>query len=231
LKALDADLIGLQEVDVHWDKRSDWLDTIAELAARLGMYPAFAPIYDFDPPADGQPRRQYGVGVLSRFPLVRVENHPITRLSTQDPNPVPAPAPGFLEVEVDVLGRRLHLYCTHLDYRGDPTVRRMQVADTLAILAQDRSTDLQILVGDFNAEAGAPELGGLWTRLTDSWTAAAKTTGGPNTYPAVAANKRIDFVTVGTGLTVRSAEVPAEVPLADAASDHRPTIAHLSFRR
>ncbi|MGZ0150996.1 glycoside hydrolase family 3 N-terminal domain-containing protein [Kribbella sp. WER1] len=230
LKALDADIIGLQEVDVHWDKRSDWLDTIAELAAKLGMYPAFAPIYDFDPPAAGQPRRQYGVGVLSRFPLLNVQNHPITRLSTQDPNPVPAPAPGFLEVEVAVRGRRVHVYCTHLDYRGDPTVRRLQVADTLQILAQDPSTDLQILVGDFNAEATAPELGGLWTRLTDSWTAAAKTTGGPSTYPAVAADKRIDFVTVGAGFTVRRAAVPAEVPLAEAASDHRPMIADLSFR-
>ncbi|MEV0789831.1 glycoside hydrolase family 3 N-terminal domain-containing protein [Kribbella sp. NPDC050459] len=231
IKALDADIVGLQEVDVHWGDRSQWLDTIAELAGKLGMYPAFAPIYDLDPAADGQPRRQYGVGVLSRFPVVRVENHPITRLSTQDPNPVPAPAPGFLEVQVDVRGRRLHVYCTHLDYRGDPTVRRMQVADTVRILSQDRRQDLQILVGDFNAEAAAPELSGLWTRLTDSWTAAPETVGGPNTYPAVAAVKRIDFVTVGKGLSVRSAEVPAEVPVAEAASDHRAIVAHLSFRR
>jgi beta-glucosidase-like glycosyl hydrolase/endonuclease/exonuclease/phosphatase family metal-dependent hydrolase len=231
IKALDADIVGLQEVDVHWGARSQWLDTIAELAGKLGMYPAFAPIYDLDPPTAGQPRRQYGVGVLSRFPLVRVENHPITRLSTQDPNPVPAPAPGFLEVEVDVRGRRLHVYCTHLDYRADPTVRQLQVADTLRILAQDHRTDLQILVGDFNAEASAPELSGLWTRLRDSWTAAGETVGGPNTYPAVAASKRIDFVTVGQGLTVRSAEIPAEVPVAEAASDHRAIIAHLSFRR
>jgi beta-glucosidase-like glycosyl hydrolase/endonuclease/exonuclease/phosphatase family metal-dependent hydrolase len=229
LKALDADVIGLQEVDVHWGDRSQWLDTIAELAAKLGMHPAFAPIYDLDPPAAGQPRRQYGVGVLSRFPLVRTENHSITRLSTQDPNPVPAPAPGFLEAELDVRGRRLHVYCTHLDYRADPSVRSAQVADTLKILAADRRKDLQILVGDFNAEANAPELGGLWTRLTDAWTAAGWTTGGPNTYPAVDAVKRIDFVTVGAGLRVRSAEVPPEVPVEQAASDHRPMLADLSF--
>jgi endonuclease/exonuclease/phosphatase family metal-dependent hydrolase len=143
---------------------------------------------------------------------------------------VPAPAPGFLEAELDVRGRRLHVYCTHLDYRGDPSVRLAQVADTVKILAADRRKDLQILVGDFNAEATAPELAGLWTRLTDSWTAAGSTTGGPNTYPAVAATKRIDFVTVGAGLRVRKAEVPAEVPVAEAASDHRPMIADLSFR-
>ena len=230
LKALDADVIGLQEVDVHWDARSQWLDTLAELATKLGLHSAFAPIYDFEPPAAGQPRRQYGVGLLSRFPLIRTENHSITRLSTQDPNPVPAPAPGFLEAELDVRGRRLHVYCTHLDYRADPSVRQLQVADTLKILAQDRKKDLQVLVGDFNAEASAPELAGLWTRLTDAWTAAGSTTGGPYTYPAVAATKRIDFVTVGTSLKVLRAEVPAEVPVAEAASDHRPMIADLAFR-
>lgn len=229
LKALDADVIGLQEVDVHWDARSEWRDTLAELAAKLGMHAGFAPIYDFDPPAAGQPRRQYGVGVLSRFPLVRTENHPITRLSTQDPNPVPAPAPGFLEAEIDVRGRRVHVYCTHLDYRADPSVRAAQVRDTVKILARDRRKHLQIMTGDFNAEANAPELAGLWTRLTDSWTAAGTTTGGPNTYPAIAANKRIDFVTVGAGLRVLRAEVPAEVPLEQAASDHRPMVADLSF--
>ncbi|WP_238162917.1 glycoside hydrolase family 3 N-terminal domain-containing protein [Kribbella capetownensis] len=231
LKALNADVIGLQEVDVHWDARSEWRDTIAELAATLGMHAGFAPIYDLDPPVPGQPRRQYGVGVLSRFPLVRTENHPITRLSTQDPNPVPAPAPGFLETEIDVRGRRVHVYCTHLDYRADPSVREAQVRDTVKILAGDRRKDLQILTGDFNAEATAPELAGLWTRLTDSWTATGTTSGGPNTYPAVDPVKRIDFVTVGTGLHVLRVAVPPEaVPPEQAASDHRPVVADLSFR-
>ncbi|MEU4191004.1 glycoside hydrolase family 3 N-terminal domain-containing protein [Kribbella sp. NPDC026611] len=230
LKALDADVIGLQEVDVHWGVRSQWLDTLAELGTRLGLHTAFAPIYDFDPPAAGQPRRQYGVGILSRFPIVRSENHPITRLSTQDPNPVPALAPGFLEAEIEVRGRRVHVYCTHLDYRADPAVRTKQVADTTAVLAQDRKKDLQVLVGDFNAEAGAPELAGLWSRVTDAWSVAGVKTGGPYTYPAVAANKRIDFVTVGAGFQVLRAEVPAEVPLVQAASDHRPVSADLSFR-
>jgi endonuclease/exonuclease/phosphatase family metal-dependent hydrolase len=122
------------------------------------------------------------------------------------------------------------VYSTHLDYRADPSVRKAQVDDTLKILAADDYRDLQILVGDFNADAAAPELAGLWTRLTDSWTAAASTAGGPNTYPAVGGTKRIDFVAVGQGLRVRKAEVPAEVPAAEAASDHSPVIADLSFR-
>ncbi|TCN38713.1 beta-glucosidase-like glycosyl hydrolase [Kribbella orskensis] len=226
IKALDADVVGLEEVDVHWDARSQWRDTIAELAEKLGMYAGFAPIYDLDPPAAGQPRRQYGVGVLSRFPLQRTENHPITRLSTQDPNPVPAPAPGFLEAELDVRGRRVHVYVTHLDYRADPSVRLAQVDDTVKILARDSKKDLQLLVGDFNAEHDAPELAKLWRRLDDSWTEAAATTGGPATYPAVTPVKRIDFVTVGAGFRVQHAAVPQE----STASDHRPVVADLYFR-
>src|SRR4051812_18688398 len=36
LRALDADVIGLQEVDVHWGARSHGLDVARELAGRLG---------------------------------------------------------------------------------------------------------------------------------------------------------------------------------------------------
>jgi len=229
IKALDADVVGLEEVDVHWDARSEWRDTLAELADKLGLYAGFAPIYDLDPPAAGQPRRQYGVGVLSRFPLVRTENHPITRLSTQDPNPVPAPAPGFLEAELDVRGRRVHVYVTHLDYRADPSVRLAQVDDTVKILARDRKKDLQLLAGDFNAEHEAPELAKLWRKLSDSWLAAASTTGGPSTYPAVAPVKRIDFVAAGVGFRVQRAAVPPS-PGSTEASDHRPIVANLTFR-
>jgi endonuclease/exonuclease/phosphatase family metal-dependent hydrolase len=160
--------------------------------------------------------------------LQRTENHDITRLSTQDPNPVPAPAPGFLEAEVDVRGRRIHVYVTHLDYRADPAVRLAQVEDTVKILAQDRKKDLQLLLGDFNAEHDAPELAKLWRKLDDGWLTAAVTTGGPSTYPAVAPVKRIDYVAVGRGFRVARAAVPAAG--SSVASDHRPIVTDLYFK-
>ena len=49
IAALDADVVGLEEADVHWGARSGWQDSVAELARRLGMQSAFAPIYDLDP--------------------------------------------------------------------------------------------------------------------------------------------------------------------------------------
>lgn len=154
LRDLDADVVGLQEVDVHWGDRSDFVDEARALAGKLGMRVFFAPIYDLDPAAEGGERRQYGVAVLSRYPVTEAENHEITRLSTQTPDPVPAPMPGFAEVTVNVRGAQVHVYSTHLDHRADPSVREAQVADMLDVLAADRGP--KILVGDFNAEATAP---------------------------------------------------------------------------
>jgi endonuclease/exonuclease/phosphatase family metal-dependent hydrolase len=221
IRALDADVVGLEEADVHWGDRSHWEDTVAALGRRLGMRTAFAPIYSLDPVAPGQPRREFGVALLSRHPIVAVENHDLTRLSTQDPDPVPAPAPGFLEATVQIGGARTHVYVTHLDYRGDPTVRRLQVADTIAVLDDDPAGANQVLLGDLNADASAPELAGLWTRLRDAWAVAPVRDGAPGlSYPAISPSKRIDLVAVSPGVGVIDATT-AHDPTLVGASDHR----------
>lgn len=218
LRSLNADVIGLQEVDRHWGSRSEWRDLSGELARRLRMYVSFAPIYSLDPAEPGGPRAEYGVAVLSRHRIVSAENHEITRLSTQDPNPAPAPAPGFGEVVVRVRGLPVHVYVTHLDYRPDPAVRVAQVADTRRIMAEDRGP--KILLGDLNAEPAAPELAPLWRELTDA-------DPGAPTFPAQDPVKRIDFVAVSKDRAgVRRAWVPESL-----ASDHRAVVADLLLRR
>ncbi|MET7344304.1 endonuclease/exonuclease/phosphatase family protein [Streptomyces sp. NPDC005547] len=224
LRSLDADVIGLQEVDVHWGDRSQWRDLAGELGRRLRMHVSFAPIYSLDPVEEGGPRREFGVAVLSRYKILSTENHDLTRLSTQDPNPVPAPAPGFGEVVLKVRGLPVHVYATHLDYRGDPSVRTAQVADTRRIMAEDRQHERrpvrQILLGDFNAAPTAPELAPLWQELTDI------EPGGP-TYPAQDPVQRIDYVAVSED-TVRVRDAAVAETLA---SDHRPVVADLLLRR
>ncbi|MFF1273124.1 endonuclease/exonuclease/phosphatase family protein [Streptomyces marokkonensis] len=218
LRGLRADVIGLQEVDVHWGARSDFVDEARALAAKLRMRVFFAPVYDLEPATPDGERRQFGVAVLSRYPVLHAENHEITRLSTQTPDPVPAPGPGFAEVVVDVRGAHVHVYSTHLDYRADPSVRAAQVTDMLAVLAADRGP--KILVGDFNAEASAPELVPLWGTLRDA------APGGGGTYPAVDPAKRIDLVTVSPDIGVTGART-----VATEASDHRPVVADLTVHR
>ncbi|MFE2092792.1 endonuclease/exonuclease/phosphatase family protein [Streptomyces sp. NPDC059460] len=218
IRGLHADVVGLQEVDVHWGARSNFVDEARSLADKLDMQVFFAPIYDMDPATQGGDRPQYGVAVLSRYPILEAENHDITRLSTQTPNPVPAPAPGFAEVTVNVKGSHVHVYDTHLDYRGNPSVRKAQVADMLDVLAADPGP--KVLVGDFNAEAKAPELAPLWQQLRDT------APDGGGTYPAINPFKRIDFVTVSPDITVVGAQ-----EVATEASDHRPVVADLELHQ
>jgi endonuclease/exonuclease/phosphatase family metal-dependent hydrolase len=231
IAGLHADVVGLQEVDVHWGARSQWRDTLQELGSRLHMRVAFAPVYDLDPPAAGRPRRQYGVALLSRHPIVARENHEITRLSTQVAGSSPAQAPGFLEAVVQIGGARTHVYVTHLDYRGDPSVRRLQVADTRRILAQDPPGAAQLLLGDLNAEPAAPELAPLWQSVRDVWAHAPARFGTGLTYPAAAATKRIDYVTTSPDIAAVAVPVALTVPAGDGqmpagmASDHRPVVA------
>lgn len=223
LRAIDADIISLQEVDVHWSARSQWRDLASEIAGALDMNVFFGHIYDLDPPAEGEPRREFGIALLSRYPILSAENHSITRLSTQVPNPEPAPAPGFPEIVVNVQGAHVHVYGTHLDFRGDPTVREMQVADMLQIMAEDG--ERQILLGDFNARPDAAELAPLWEHVGDAWLLANGADDGL-TYPATAPDRRIDYITVSPAVEVGLVTVPETL-----ASDHRPVVADLTVIR
>lgn len=213
-----ADVVGLQEVDVHWSARSGYADQVEQLARLTGMHAFFAPIYDLDPEPGHTERRRYGVAVLSRFPIIRAENHWITRLSTVDPEPVPKPMPGFAEAVLATPDGPTHVYATHLDYRPDPAVRRTQVGETIRILDEDPAGSRQLLLGDFNAGPDAPELAPLLARMRDGWAAANGPDGGL-TYPAEAPQSRIDYVTFAGQLRATRAEVPDT-----RASDHRPVI-------
>lgn len=219
IAAESPDIVALQEVDVHWADRSAFADQAAALGARLRMHVRFARIYDL-PGAAGAPDRQFGVALLSRFPVARFSNDTITRLSTQDPHPSPAPMPGLLDAELEVRGRRVRVFDTHLDYRRDPGVRARQVREMLAIAARD--TLPTIVFGDMNASPSAPELQPLLARFRDAWNDSA----GPGfTYPAEAPAERIDYVLVSPRFTVRAARVPDTQ-----ASDHRPVVVDLTLR-
>jgi endonuclease/exonuclease/phosphatase family metal-dependent hydrolase len=222
IRAHHPDVVGLQEVDQHWDVRSNFVDEPNALARALRMHVLFGAIYDLPPLTAGAPDRRYGVAILSRYPIVHAVDHEITRLSTQDPKPTPAPAPGFPEAVVDVHGSFVHVFDTHLDYRADPSVRRVQVADTVRIMRA--AGGRQVLVGDLNATWDAPELAGLHDILTDAWTVTGQL--GGETYPAEAPDARIDHITCTPGVTVRAATVPVTL-----ASDHRPVLADLMLVR
>ncbi len=218
IRAMGPDVVALQEVDVKWSERSAFVDQADSLAKSLHMNVRFASIYDLPSETStavpGTGSRQFGVAMLSRYPIVSWKNHEITRLSTQEQDPVPAKVPGFLETLLDVNGTRVRVFNTHLDYRADPSVREKQVSDMMEIIGQ--SDVPTILAGDLNATPSAAELKPLMASFHD---VASTPDGGDLTYPAVNPAKRIDYVLVSKGLTVK------EVQIAESdASDHRPVM-------
>jgi endonuclease/exonuclease/phosphatase family metal-dependent hydrolase len=106
-----ADVIGLQEVDRRWSARSEFVDQASWLAERLGMHVAYAANLDLDPLEPGQPRRQYGTAVLSRFPILSGHN-------TLLPRPRGGEQRGLLETVLNVRGVRVRFANTHLQHNS-----------------------------------------------------------------------------------------------------------------
>lgn len=219
--AAGADVVALQEVDVHFSERSGFVDQLAEIGAACGMQYRHGPIYDMPPLEPGKPNRQFGPAILTRYPIVSWKNHIITRLSTQDEGAPPTPMPGFLQVTVDVGGTQVDVFSTHLDYRRDPAVRKTQVAEMLAIIGTP--TRPTILMGDMNAGPAQEELAPLFANLRDAWAGHAD----PGyTVPVDAPDNRIDYVFLAGPIRAVSARV-----LDTQASDHRPVVAELAFEK
>lgn len=212
------DVVGLQEVDVHWSARSNFVDQAELLAKGTGMQYRFARIYQIPNADASKPPREFGVALLSRFPITAFANHQMSRLSTQDSTPVLTMMPGLLDATIDFSGRKFRMMNVHLDYRADPSVRAKQVAEIIGYINAD--TIATILTGDMNAGADAPELKPLRDRLNDVWPV-----GSPGlTFSVAKPEKRIDFVLTTDAFCPRNPRI-ANVRV----SDHFPVIVDLFF--
>jgi endonuclease/exonuclease/phosphatase family metal-dependent hydrolase len=219
IRAAGPDVVGLQEVDVHWAERSKFVDQAAALGEQLHMQVRFARIYQLLGARPEDPPREFGVALLSKFPILDWTNHVITRHSTQDTTAAPSPMPGFLEATLDIRGTHVRVFDTHLDYRADPHVRAQQVSEMLSYIGVPSTPT--VLFGDLNAPPNAPEIQPLLERLHDAW----PQSGGPGlTDPADHPRNRIDYVLVSNHFSVRSVSVPVTL-----ASDHRPVVVNLTL--
>ncbi len=196
-----ADVVGLQEVDRHFDARSGFADQPAQLAQMLDMQLAYAPNVDLEPSAPGAPRRQYGTAILSRFPIVSVR-HTLLPSAADEQR-------GLLEAVLDVGGTAVRFMTTHLDVVS-ADVRLRQAGTVAAAVA--RSAEPVVLTGDLNATPDAPEVTTLTALLADTHPG-----GGGFTIPSDVPAARIDYVlsALGGTCTVPATEV----------SDHRPVLA------
>jgi endonuclease/exonuclease/phosphatase family metal-dependent hydrolase len=128
-----------------------------------------------------------------------------------------------------VHGIAVNVFSTHLD-DASAAIRATQVSQlgTWAALASEQ----RILMGDFNASAGAGELQPLMAAYEDAWAASAAS-GTAVSYPGNAGgntrNGRIDYVwrsKSATALALRSAQVYDTGTI----SDHRPVVATYTLK-
>lgn len=223
IRAADADIVGLQEVDVHWGARSQWESMVDELASRLSLHAFFAPIYELPGERSGQSVRQFGVALLSRYPFLRTVNRPMTRLSSQSREAIPEPMPGFAEAVIPIGDARLTVYVVHLDYRAEPMIREQQIREIRGALKESSMESNEafrevILLGDCNARPDAPEMAPLLEVLRDTW---ADVSGDPGyTFPTDRPDRKIDYILATPGVKTLQADI-----LDVKGSDHRPIVA------
>lgn len=87
---------------------------------------------DLEPPASGQPRRQYGTAIPSRYPILASRN---TLLPKGEPTEEQR---GLLEATIDVHGVKVRAMTTHLQH--DDAGSRLRQVEVVAARADSRCT-------------------------------------------------------------------------------------------
>ncbi|MCM3629116.1 endonuclease/exonuclease/phosphatase family protein [Paenibacillus glycanilyticus] len=217
IKSSGADIIGLQEVDNHFSTRSNFEDQAKWLANYLGMHYQFAANLDNDPLNAGEPRRQYGTVILSKYPILSSENHLL------DNTQYPAEQRGLAKTVINVRGNHINFYNTHLDNKT-PEARNIQVNEILGIVNQDNGTS--ILVGDFNATPDSPEIIKMSAQYHDTFAELGLNDAYTSYYYSDKPNRRIDYIYTSDDVKIKAGKVIDTI-----AADHLPITAELVINK
>lgn len=205
IKGQSPDLVVLQEVDVL-TTRSGEVDQAARLGALTGMY------YSFQPSLLNYDTGQYGLALLSRYPIRSSQRIPLRSAAEQR-------ILALMEVELDAT-HVIPVGITHFGTTG-ATERQNQADDIKAALA---GKPWAVLGGDLNASPSEACITSLKQQLTDAWTRGGSGSG--YTHDASFPTRRIDYVMLGSAWT---SPVLASVVGASSQSDHRPVVATLTL--
>ena len=137
IKSVNPDLVALQEVDVHTD-RAMGMDIVTELAQRTGLIPTFGSAMPFS-------NGYYGVGILSKHPIVKSQNHKLPSKVGHEPRTA-------LEIWVALKSKdTIRFVSTHLDNMDENSDRLNQAKFINQTFADKESYAPTILAGDLNA--------------------------------------------------------------------------------
>ncbi len=219
IRATDADLVALQEVD-NKTGRTNQVDQTAELARLTGLFGVFGKAIDYD-------GGEYGQAVLARFPIGKGTVHTLPGTPAQEQRIAfevrinckwPQKQTADLPAPQNAQRHQLAFVTTHLHHRN-AQFREQQVAKLNQLFTQAKHE--VILAGDLNATPESQAMG----QFEKGWTVA---TAEPEllTYPASKPTKQIDYILFRSA---RLRSLSAEVLNEAVASDHRPVLAVLEL--
>ena len=221
IREQDPDIVALQEVD-RLRSRSGKADQVVYLAEKLGMYWAYSPSYFDIETREG--RGMYGNAVLSKYPIVSSYAHTLWRRGQLMPGEYDwvIEKRSILETKIDVNGRLINVFSTHLSTTADQ--RQIQTAEIKTLLTQMKGP--KILMGDFNAKPQDPEMKNL-SRYVDVLEQSPIKGSQRATWPnGTASTEAIDYILVSKEWELKEAKVVIEET---GASDHNPIVAIISL--
>ncbi|MEO6733292.1 MAG: endonuclease/exonuclease/phosphatase family protein [Ferruginibacter sp.] len=205
-----ADVVALQEVDVHTKRSGISLNEAEEIARLTGMKAYFARAIYYD-------GGEYGVAILSKFPI---ENMNDLALPTDDNT---KGEHRTLAIATIILPnhKKFVFACTHLDAQHDDINRQLQIKKILEFLKEEKLP--VIIAGDLNALPSSDVI-----KQLDSYFTRTCVNDCPFTIPETNPNKTIDYIAYTSSIPV--SVISHSVVDEFYASDHRPVKAVLQLK-
>jgi endonuclease/exonuclease/phosphatase family metal-dependent hydrolase len=208
IKAEDADLVALQEVD-RGVERTAKRDLPAELAELTGMKVYFGPNIRYQ-------GGDYGNAVLTKFPIKQAKNSPLTMVGKGEQR-------GVIQLVLDVRGTDVLFMDTHLDSRREEAERTRSAGELVQLIAAAGQMPVMVC-GDFNTVPATPAHVKMKTALADTWELIGQESG--LTSPTENPRRRIDYLWISTA-TIELLQVKV---LRSNASDHLPVFGEFRLR-
>lgn len=187
IKSQQLDLVGLQEVD-NKTRRSGQVDQLKALAKATGLHAVFARAMNFD-------GGEYGIGLLSRWPLHKVHRVALPVVTGAEPRVL-------LWAQAKIDGEPWTFAVTHFSSSRDAKKALSAHRDQARIVAENLAgRERVILLADLNSEAAASALTPL--SIIGNFVGLQL---GP-TYPAHDPQQRLDHIILSRDLVARQPEI------------------------
>jgi endonuclease/exonuclease/phosphatase family metal-dependent hydrolase len=206
--AENVDLVALNEV-ARFMPRSDGRDTIGELAQQTGMTYVFS---NNNTALSGND--EFGNAILSKYPILYRDHKLLPNIGSNEQR-------GLLKMVVDVNGKFVCFWATHLDFHADDTERLMCVTNFNTWVGQEMFP--VIIAGDFNETPDKTIHDRMDLKWDDVWLLAGDGGSGRTSPCPGPLQTRIDFIwkaQASTSIKATNAYVGYNVE----ASDHFPVL-------